>query len=515
MVALPAQIRDERRHRWYRLKDKPMRNSTHLLFLSLSPQKRRGPGRGVASAILLTLGLAACAVGPDYQRPSIDTPAAYKEATADWKPASPRDEVPRGKWWTVFKDEQLNALVEQVALNNQNVAAASAQYRQALALLDSTRAAEFPTLSANLSDTRGRGLASDTGGGVRNATRLSLTANWELDVWGRIRRGVEANEASAAAAGADLQAALLSAQATLAQSYLQLRVVDAQSRLLEQTLLGYRRSLQITRDRYDAGVAARSDVVQAESQLNATQAQAIDLGVQRAQLEHAIAILTGKPPAGLSLAPAANISMPALPTVPASIPSQLLERRPDIAAAERRVASSNAQIGVAQAAFFPDLTLGAGAGYQSQSMSRLLTAPNRFWSLGPSAVLTLFDAGARTAARDEASAAYDKSVASYRQTVLGAFQEVEDNLAALRVLAEEAVVQGRAAASANELVALSDNQYRAGTIGYLNVIAAQTAALAAERNVLDIAGHRLQASVALLKALGGDWGLQPEMPQVH
>jgi NodT family efflux transporter outer membrane factor (OMF) lipoprotein len=498
VVALPAQIRCARRRRWNRLKENLMNMQTSRSVI----------------ATLLSLALTACAVGPDYQRPAVDTPAAFKEA-GDWKSAEPRDEAPRGKWWETFGDAQLNALVEQVALNNQNVAAAAAQYRQALALLDATRAAEFPTLSANLSDTRGRGITTASGNPVLNSTKLSFNANWEADVWGRIGRSVEANEAAAAAAGADLLAAQLSAQATLAQSYLQLRIVDAQSRLLEQTLAAYRRSLQITRDRYAAGVAARSDVVQAESQLNATQAQAIDLGVQRAQLEHAVAILTGKPPAELNLAPLPLLSVPALPIIPAAIPSQLLERRPDIAAAERRAAAANAQIGVAQAAFYPDLTLGAAAGYQGQSLSHLLSVPNRFWSLGPAAALTLFDDGARTAAKEQAGAAYDMRVANYRQTVLGAFQEVEDNLAALRILKEEAAVQKTAVASANELLVLTDNQYRAGTVAYLNVITAQAAALAAQIGDLNITGRRLQASVTLLKALGGDWTIQTDKPQAH
>jgi NodT family efflux transporter outer membrane factor (OMF) lipoprotein len=300
-----------------------------------------------------------------------------------------------------------------------------------------------------------------------------------------------------------VQAALLSAQATLVQTYLQLRVIDAQRRLLDETVSAFQDSLQITRNRYAAGVAGRIDVAQAETQLKSTQAQAIDLGVQRAQLEHAIALLIGKAPADFALV--ANDALPQLPSIPVGLPSTLLERRPDVAAAERRAAAANAQIGVAQAAFFPALTLSATGGYQSSSLSQLFTLPNRFWSLGPALALTLFDAGARSARKDEAIAAYDASVATYRQTVLTALQEVEDNLVALRVLDAEAAMQREATLSAEESLRLTRNQYKAGTVSYLNVVIVQAAALAAERNTLDITGRRLVASAGLLKALGGDW----------
>ena len=450
--------------------------------------------------------LAGCAVGPDYVRPTVDMPSAYKEAAGagDWKPAEPRDEAAHGDWWTLYGDVQLNALVQQVAVDNQNVRAAAASYRQALAALGTARAGAWPSLTTAVSASRGVAAGATA---LRNTDRLALAANWEADLWGRIGRNVEANEAAALASSADLNAALLSAQATLVQTYLQLQVNDAQRQLLEQTVDAYRRSLQITRNRYDAGVAGRSDVVRAEAQLQSVQAQAIDLGVQRAQLEHAIALLVGKAPSAFSLAPKSDTAarLPALPVIPAAIPSQLLERRPDIAAAERRIAAANAQIGVAQAAYFPALTIAGALGYQSDSFSQLLTAPNRFWSLGPALALTLFDGGARGAAKEGALAAYDKSVAGYRQMVLAAFQEVEDNLAALRVLAEEAGMQSLATGSARELVKLSTNQYLAGTVSYLNVASAQAASLSAERSSLDIRSRRLIASVALLKALGGDW----------
>lgn len=465
-----------------------------------------------APVVLTAVALAGCAaVGPDYQRPSAAAPATYKEL-AGWKPAEPADHVARGNWWEVFGDPQLNALVQQVQVSNQNVRLAEAQYRQAVALLSATRASIFPTVNATASVNRGQsatfssatGTAVVTPGAPINTTeRIGLTTSWEADVWGRIRRNIESNDTAAQASAADLQSALLSAQATLAQSYLQLRVNDAQRKLLVETAVGYERSLQITRNRYDAGVAARSDVTQAQAQLLSTQAQAIDLDVQRAQLEHAIAVLVGKAPADLKIA--VDSALPALPGIPLGIPSELLERRPDIAGAERRVASANAQIGVAQAAFFPTLSLNASGGFQASSFSNLLTLPSRFWSLGPALALTVFDAGARSAQKERAIAGFDAAVASYRQTVLSGFQEVEDNLAALRVLQAEAKVQDEAARVAAESVVLTNNQYLAGTVSYLNVVSAQATSLAADRSSLDIAARRLLASVVLLKALGGGW----------
>jgi NodT family efflux transporter outer membrane factor (OMF) lipoprotein len=460
----------------------------------------------------LLAALAGCAVGPDYQRPEVDTPAQFKE-WRDWKVAEPSDDAPRGTWWERYGDPQLNALVAQIEISNQTVRAAEAQYRQAMGALGVARAAYFPTVTSSFAATRAQGVSSSTnstgsstvttGTPIRNTDRLSLGASWEADVWGRIGRNVEANTASAQASAGDLQAALLSAQATLVQTYMQLRANDAQRRLLEQTAIAYERSLEITRNRYDVGVAGRIDVAQAESQLKSTQAQSIDLGVQRAQLEHAMAALLGKAPADFSLIPAEGV--PTLPPIPLALPSSLLERRPDVAAAERRVAAANAQIGVAQAAFFPALTLNASGGYQSTSLSQLLNLPNRFWSLGPTLALTLFDAGARSAQKEQAVALYDKSVATYRQTVLTAFQDVEDSLASLRILADEAEVQRDAAKFAAESLRLTRNQYGAGTVSYLTVVIAQAASLNAERTLLDIENRRLLASAALLKALGGDW----------
>jgi NodT family efflux transporter outer membrane factor (OMF) lipoprotein len=466
----------------------------------------------IQSALLLCAlsALAGCAVGPDYRRPDVAIPAQFKEVK-NWKTAEPRDDAARGKWWEIFGDPQLNALVAQVEISNQNVRAAEAQYRQAMGVLSAARAAYFPTVTGSFSASRGQGGTSTSGTStaaspeapIHNTDKLTLGASWEADVWGRIGRNVESNTAAAQASSADLQAALLSAQGTLVQSYMQLRVNDAQRRLLDETVVAYQRSLDITRNRYTAGVAGRIDVAQAETQLKTTQAQAIDLGVQRAQLEHAIALLLGKAPADFALPPTGTL--PILPQIPGSLPSALLERRPDVAAAERRAAAANAQIGVAQAAFFPALTLSTNGGYQGSSLSQLLTLPNRFWSLGPALAVTLFDAGARSAQKDQAIAVYDKSVAAYRQAVLTAFQDVEDNLASLRILTEEAEVQREAAQFAAESLRLTNNQYKSGTVSYLNVVTAQAASLGADRSTLDIAGRRLLASAALLKALGGDW----------
>jgi NodT family efflux transporter outer membrane factor (OMF) lipoprotein len=460
---------------------------------------------------LLLLALAGCTVGPDYHRPAVEIPAAYKEA-GDWKPAEPGDAAPRGNWWEIYRDAELNSLVAQIAISNQNVAVAAAQYRQALALLGVAEAGYYPTVGAGLAVGRGQGSAPSSsigtstvtpGSPVYNIVRPTLSASWEPDIWGQIGRGVESSQASAQASQSDLQSALLSAQGTLVQSYFQLRVSDEQQRLLMQTSDAYQRSLQITQNRYASGVASRVDVAMAETQLKSAQAQAVDLGVQRAQLEHAIAVLIGKPPAEFQIKPVNGL--PALPPVPPGIPSALLERRPDIAGAERRMAAANAQIGVAQGAFFPALTLTGAAGYQNSSFSNLLTLPNRFWSVGSSLALTVFNGGAFSAQKSAAIASYDASVASYRQTVLSSFQEVEDNIAALRQLAEETSVQDAATYSANQALLLTRNQYQAGTVSYLNVVIAQAAALNAQQTSLNITGRRLLANAALIKALGGNW----------
>ena len=455
--------------------------------------------------------LAACTVGPNYVRPAADTPAAFKEMEG-WKTAQPRDQELRGKWWESFNDPLLNNLEEQVGISNQNLVQAAAQFRQARALVQSARSGFLPSVSAGSSITRGQS-SSNLGNqnqafapgsrSTRTSYSLSLDAVWEADLWGRVRRTVESNQDSAQASAADLQALRLSIQAELAQNYFQLRALDAQKQLFDDTIAAYQRSLTLTRNQYTAGVVAKVDVIQAQTQLKTTQAQALDLGVQRAQLEHAIALLIGKPASAYSLAVAPLTASP--PALPAGIPSSLLERRPDIAAAERRMAAANAQIGVAEAAYYPSLTLSASGGFQSSSFSNWLTAPSRFWSLGPALAQTLFDGGLRRAQTDQAIAAYDANVAGYRQTVLTGFKEVEDNLVALRILEEEAAIQDEAVGNARQSVALTTNQYKAGIVSYLNVVTVQATALANERTAVDVLNRRLAASVLLIKALGGGW----------
>jgi len=466
-------------------------------------------------ALATVAGCQYLSVGPVYHRPSIEVPQDYKEAR-DWKPAEPQDTKPRGNWWDLYDDPDLDAFMRQVALSNQNVRLAAARYDQAVALLGNARSGYFPTITADVSSTRsqnaltvgGGGTATTSasaagGSGTRTQDRVSATMNWELDVWGRIRRTVESNRESAQASAGDLAGALLSAQATLAQSYFQLRVTDLDRALLERSMDGYQKALEVTQNRYQAGVAQRSDVTQAQTQLENARVQWLELGITRATLEHAIAVLIGKPPAALSIA--RKDQTPAIPAIPLTLPSQLLERRPDVAAAERRTAAANAQIGVARAAWFPTLSLGATGGYASTGFSRLFEVPNRFWSLGPDLAGTLVDFGARHYQVRAAIANYDESVATYRQTVLSAFQDVEDNLATLAVLASESIAERAAADAAAETLTITQNQYKAGTVDYLNVVSAQNASLSAERAWRDITNRSLAASVALLKALGGGW----------
>ena len=463
----------------------------------------------IAVAAFVTATLSACMVGPDYVRPSAPESAAFKEA-ADWKVAQPRDDAARGPWWETFADPELNRLASQVAVDNQTVAAAAARVREAQAATQAARAGLFPSVNANaaaLRTSRGSsagGQGSSAGGqSVTNSYNVALDLSWEIDLWGKIRRGIEANDAAAQASAGDLAAATLSLQALLAQDYLLLRVQDAEIDLLRETVDAYTRSLQLTQNQYKAGVVARGDVAQAEAQLESTRAQLLDATVQRAQLEHAVAVLVGKPPSELSIGPQPLATV--FPQIPVTMPSELLERRPDIAAAERRTASANAQIGVAQAAFFPSLTLGATGGVQSSVIGNLLSLPARYWSIGPAIAQAIFDAGLRQAQKTQAIAVWDETVATYRATVLTAFQEVEDNLAALSILEREAAVQDLAVKAARESAAIALNQYKAGTANYLAVVVLQTAALNSERTALAIQGRRLTASVGLIKALGGGW----------
>jgi NodT family efflux transporter outer membrane factor (OMF) lipoprotein len=461
-------------------------------------------------ATLLLLPVA-CAVGPDYVKPTAvaTMPTTFKEA-AGWKEARPQDGNIPERWWEIFNDPILNALEEQVAASNLTVAAAEARLRQARAAVQLVRSGYYPAITAGAAATRAQRSGNLGGTASGSTTDLQLPANlsWELDLWGKTRRGVEAGTANAQASAADLAAATLSSRAELAGDYLQLRILDAQARLLDATTAAYRKSLELTQNRYNAGVAAKADVLQAETQLRSTEAQAIDLGVQRAQLEHAIALLLGKTPTDFSLAATAVVT--AIPSIPAGVPSEILEKRPDIASAERSVAAANAQIGVARAAYYPTIRLSAAAGLEASSLASLFTWPSRFWSVGPALAATLFDGGARAAQSEQVKAAYDATVAAYRATVLTAFQEVEDNLAALRILQDELQVQEQAVKSAEQVVLITTNQYQAGTVAYISVLLAQTTALSNQRAALSIQGRRLAASVQLIRALGGGWHGVPD-----
>jgi NodT family efflux transporter outer membrane factor (OMF) lipoprotein len=431
----------------------------------------------------------------------MQTPTAFKEQ-AGWKSAQPQDELARGKWWEMFGDAELNKLAAQVEVSNQNIRAVEAQYRQARALAQQSQASYYPTVTGGASVTRSK--ASNISNSTSNYN-LNLGASWEPDIWGRIQRSVEAGNAGLQASAADLEAAKLSTQAALVQDYFLLRTNDARKMLLDNTVANYEKSLQLTQNQFAVGVAARADVVASETQLKSAKAQAVDVGIQRAQLEHAISILIGKAPSELSIAPATSAFITLPPPIPLGIPSQLLERRPDIAAAERRAAQANAKIGVTEAAFYPNLTLSAALGFQSPSFANWLTAPARFWSLGPALAQSIFDGGLRKAQTAQAMAVYDQNAANYRQTILGAFQQVEDNLAALRILEQEAQLQDDAVKSAQESLQITLNQYKAGTVTYLNVVTVETIALNNEITALGIQSNRLSAAVLLITALGGGW----------
>jgi NodT family efflux transporter outer membrane factor (OMF) lipoprotein len=450
--------------------------------------------------------IAGCAVGPDYVRPSAPVPAAYKEIEG-WKPAQPQDDKIRGKWWELFNDPDLNALEEQVNISNQNIVQAEAQYREALAQVKIYRAGFFPGVSAGASYERLRGSSNISQTTARQSTisnyLLTSSMSWELDVWGRVRRQVEAGTASARASAADMESIRLSSQAQLAQDYFQLRILDARKQLLEATIVAYRKSLELTQNRYAAGVASRADVLQAETQLKTSETQAIDVELERAQLEHAIALLCGKAASDFSI-PVAPISV-SMPAIPVGLPSQLLERRPDVASAERQMAAANALIGVAVAGFFPNITLNASGGYESAGFSNWLKWPSRFWAVGPAVSQTLFQGGLSIYQTEQARAAYDAAVAAYRQTVLNAFREVEDYLAALRILERESRAQMEAVDAAHRSEAAVVNQYKQGVASYLNVVSAQSASLTNDRAALDILNRQMAAAVQLIKALGGGW----------
>jgi NodT family efflux transporter outer membrane factor (OMF) lipoprotein len=450
-----------------------------------------------------------CSVGPNYVRPGAPTSDSFKELEG-WRTARPRDDVLRAAWWELYDDPVLTDLVEQVPPANQSLKAAEAAFRQARTLVWQARTNWYPTANLGVSFARsrlsstlrgGRGFA---GGTVSSDFTIPGSFSWELDLWGKIRRQVESNEASAQASAADLANTQLSLQSELAIDYFQLRTLDAVERLLETTAKSYERSLTLTQNRHAEGIASGADIAQAQTQLESTLAQAVDVGVQRAAMEHAIAVLIGKPPADFSLPPVAELAATP-PPIPAGVPSELLERRPDVATAERNMASANASIGVAVSAWYPTVTLSGSGGFESGDIAKWLMWPSRFWSVGPSVSETIYDAGRRSAQIDQARAAYDENVDTYRQTVLTAFQQVEDQLAALRILEEEAVVQDRAVKAARDSVRLTTDQYEGGIVSYLNVVVVQATALANEQTAVNIQGRRLAASVQLVQALGGGW----------
>jgi NodT family efflux transporter outer membrane factor (OMF) lipoprotein len=484
----------------------------------MSVTGNRGQAPWLALLALAALELTGCAVGPKYHPPVVQAPPAYKEV-GDWKPAQPNDQNLGGDWWKIFQDPQLDALELQVNVSNQNLKAAEAQYRQARATLRYNRADYYPTVTVGASATRTRVSShrpppnSIFNGITENDFVLPVDVSYQADVWGRIRKNVESFREQAQASAADLATVNLSMHADLALDYFQARSLDAEEQLLNSTVQQYEQALELNENRFQGGIASEVEVEQAKTQLQTTRAQAIDVGVLRAQFEHAVAILIGKPPADFSLPPLPLTAPP--PHVPISVPSELLERRPDIAAAERRVASANAQIGVAKAAYYPVVNLAASGGFESSVITTLINGPSGLWSIGLSAVGTVFDGGRRRALNDEARAAYDGQVAVYREDVLTGFQQVEDNLAAVRILENEAKVQDEAVVAAERSLDLSVTRYKGGVTSYLEVITAQSAALSDEVTAVNILGRRMANTVLLIQALGGGWDRSslPERPE--
>ncbi len=476
------------------------------------------PAIGATSALLL----AGCVVGPKYVRPSVETPSAYKEivtpatTSGTWKQAQPSDAASRGEWWREFNDPQLNELEQRASVTNQNIAAAASSFLVARALVREARSQYFPTVTTNPSITNERpspaqfagvraGTSSNSQLIVRSFTDFSLPADasWEPDLWGRVQNSVKANVFAAQASAADLENVRLSENAELAIDYYELRAQDSLKQLFDATVAAYQDSLELNKSLYKSGLGADEAVAQAEAQLRAAQAQDANLGILRAQYKHAIAVLTGQSPSTFSI-PFSPLSGDA-PAIPVGVPSELLERRPDIAAAERAVAEANAQIGVAKAAYFPDLLLTATGGFGNSSITSWFTWPSRFWSVGPSLAATIFDAGLRKATMEQYRATYDQTVAVYRQTVLSAFQEVEDNLAALRILSDDIQEQDAAVDASGRSLQEATTRYTTGLDPYLNVISAQTILLNDEQAAVGFHMQQMLASVQLIKALGGDW----------
>jgi NodT family efflux transporter outer membrane factor (OMF) lipoprotein len=463
----------------------------------------------LVAAVCAILFVSGCAVGPRYSRAPASVPDAYKEAPTNWRPAQPADEMQRGKWWEIFHDTELNRLEEQINVSNQNLKVAQAQFQQARALVRFNRANYYPTVTTGLAVTENR-ISSNrplraVSGGKSAYTDITfpVDVSYEADLWGRIRKSVEAAREDAQASAADVENVSLSLHAELAVDYFEARSFDAEEELLNSTVAAFQQALQLTQNRYQGGVASGVDVAQAETQLETTRAEAIDLQVQRAQFEHAIAVLVGQPASTFNLAPVPLTSPP--PIIPPGLPSELLERRPDVAGAERRMAAANARIGVARAAYFPTIQLSGSGGFESTSITTLLSGPSGLLAAGISATVTAFDVGRRRAINEQARAVYDQTVANYRETVLQAFQEVEDNLAALRILEAEAATQQSAVAASQRSLELSNNRYKGGVVTYLEVLTAQSTALSNQRVAVDILRRRMAASVLLVKALGGGW----------
>jgi NodT family efflux transporter outer membrane factor (OMF) lipoprotein len=481
-----------------------------LTRLRITQAQRIGCFLILTAAILPFIG---CAVGPKYKTPTTPAPPAYKEM-GNWKTAQPSDQNLGGNWWELFHDSQLNALEDQINVSNQNLKLAVAQYQQSRAALRYSRADYYPTITTNPSAAREKysnNRPASTGSGVTfNDFVVPVNLSYEVNAWGRVSRNVESYREQAQASAADLAVVNLSMHADLAVNYFAARTLDAEEKLLRDTVAQYEQALQLNVDRYQGGLASEVEVEQARTILETTRAQMVDVGVARAQYEHAAAVLVGKPPADFSLPPLPLTTPP--PPIPVGVPSELLERRPDVAASERLVASANAQVGLAKTAYYPLLNLFGSGGLESGSITNLFTGPSALWAIGGAAALTIFDAGRRRAANDEAKAGYDATVASYRQTVLDAFQQVEDNLAALRVLEQEAGVQATAVQAAQRSLDLSNTRYEGGVTSYLEVITAQNAALSDEVTAVNILGRRMASAVLLIQALGGGWD-RSSLPQ--
>lgn len=483
---------------------------------SLQAIRHRGPIGRLFVVVPAMLLLAGCAVGPKYKTPSLPIPPAYKEM-GNWKTAQPSDQNLGGNWWEIFQDPQLNALEQQINASNQNLKAAVAQYQEARAVLRYARADYYPTISTAPSATRQRYSNNRPGSAARGTTFndfvLPVNLSYQVNAWGRVSKNVESYREQAQASAADLAVVNLTMHADLAVDYFAARTLDEEEKLLQNTVAQYEQALQLNEERYQGGLASEVEVEQARTILETTRAQLVDVGVARAQYEHAAAVLVGKAPADFSLPPLPLTAPP--PPIPVGVPSELLERRPDVAGAERRVASANAQVGLAKTAYYPLVNLVGSGGFESGTITTLLQGPSAFWAVGAAVAQTIFDGGRRHALNDEAKAAHDSTVASYRQTVLTAFQQVEDNLAALRILEQEAGVQATAVQSAQRSLALSNTRYEGGVTSYLEVITAQNAALSDEVTAVNILGRRMASAVLLVQALGGGWDRSnlPDRPE--